>query len=258
MKKRLSWMLVLALAVSSVGVVQSASAENIQSINAFLKPKKLFKTGKRKTVSLFVDVATTNPSNPFGTPSPTTLAKVDFDKDVKFDQKGLDTCNPGLFTSATTTDQAQNLCPSSKIGGGSSKIAIPTAVGSPPLNIDATVTAFNGKAKTLVLHTYNSVSGATVLVGKLSRDPAAGRKYGTTLTVPVPPLAGGTAVITEFQVRVKKSFRFRGRRHGLVSSTCRDKRIRFQARFTYKDGTSDDAQDTQKCKQLRSKRKHHH
>lgn len=256
MRRNMIVVVALVAAIGTVSTVGIASAENVQSITAFLKPKKLFKKGKNKTVSLFVDVSTTNTSDPFGTPSPTTLAKVDFDKDIKFDQKGLDTCNPGLFSSSTTTDQAQNLCPSSKVGGGSSQIVVPTAVGSPPLNINATVTAFNGKNHTIILHTYNSVSGATALIGKLGKDKAAGGKYRTTLTVPVPPLAGGSAVISEFQVRIKKAFRFHGKRRGLVSSTCRDKKIHFQARFTYKDGTSDDAQDTQKCKQLRS-RKHH-
>lgn len=254
-RKPLLVALALALTVSATGAVAPATAQNIQSIEGLVKPKRLYKKGKRRTVSVFVNVSTTNPSNPHGVPSPTTLAKVDFDKDIKIQNRGLDTCNPALFGPATTTDQARNICPDSRVGGGSSTIAVPTGPATPPLIVNATVTAFNGKRRSLVLHTYNSLSGATTLIGTVRRrDAAAGRKYGQTLTVPVPPLAGGTAVITQFSARVKKAYRHRGKRRALVSATCRDRKIFFQARFSYQDGTADQARDRQRCKQRRKRR----
>ncbi len=249
MRKTLALTLAAALTLSVVGAGQFASAENIQSINGKIRPSKLFKKKKRRTVSLFVNVSTTNPSNPYSLPSPTTLAKVDFDKDVKIQDKGLDTCNYNNFNASTTTNQAQNLCSSSKVGGGASTIAVPTGPATPPLLVNATVTAFNATHTRLALHTYNKLSGATTLIGKIRRDKKSGGKYGQSLIVPVPPLAGGSAVITQFKTRVKKAYKYKGKHKALVAATCKDKKIFFQARFTYKDGTSDNARYKQKCKQ---------
>ena len=246
MRKHLIWVLGLALALSSVGF--ASAAPNIQNITGKLSPSKLPKKPPAKPVSLFVDVSSSNPGNPNSLPNPTSLAKVDFDKDIKIQQKGLATCNPSGFTSATTTQQAKSACGSSLVGAGSAQIAIPTGPSTPPLNVTATVTAFNGKNKTLVLHTYNSLSGAQTLVGKLSGAAGAGKFYGTTLTVPVPPLAGGTAVITEFNTKVKKTYRFHGKKLSLVSSTCKDKKIHFQARFTDNQGQTATGTSIQKCK----------
>src|SRR5512133_91562 len=204
MRKHLIWVLGLAVALVSVGL--ASAAPNTQTITGKISPKKLPKKGKAAPVSLFTDVSSTNSGNPFSLPNPTTLSKVDFDKDIKYQQKGLPTCDPTQFTSATTTAQAKSACGDSVVGGGSSQIAIPTGPSTPPLNVTATVTAFNGKGKTLILHTYNSLSGAQTLVGKIGPPAGAGSAYGTTLTVPVPPLAGGTAVITEFNTKVKKVY----------------------------------------------------
>ncbi|MGH2980711.1 MAG: hypothetical protein ACRDKV_01530 [Solirubrobacterales bacterium] len=254
MRKSLVLALAFAVTVGTVGIVGPASAENIQSINGKVRPKRLPKRGKRRNVAVTVNVSTTNPANPYAVPSPTTLAKVDFDKDIRIQNRGLATCNPARFTSATTTSQAKSLCRRSQVGHGSSTIAVPTGPSTPPLFVNAVVTAFNAKRRSLVLHTYNSLSGATTLIGTIRRDRDAGRKYRSTLTVPVPPLAGGTAVIAQFRAKVKKSYRHRHKRRYLISARCRGRRILFQARFTYKDGTSDTARDKARCKPKRRHR----
>jgi hypothetical protein len=245
---------VVAFGCLSLGVASAFTTT--QHIDGKVTPKKLPKD-KRAPATLFIDVSGTT-DNPSGVPAPTTLAKVDFDKDVAFYQKGLDTCNPNQFTSATTTQQAKTACGPSKIGAGTGNILIPTGPSTPPLAVTAVITVFNGKHKTILLHTYNSLSGAQTLVGQLGpADAAAGRvatasakKYGITLTVQVPPLAGGTAVIQEFNATIKKTFRYKGKKRSIFSAKCgSDKKIRFQARFTFNDGTSSTGTDVQKCKQ---------
>jgi hypothetical protein len=246
MRKHLIWVLGLALALASVGIANGAA--NTQTITGTITPKKLPKKGKGAPVSLFVDVASTNSGNPNSIPNATTLAKVDFDKDLKIQQKGLPTCDPTQFTSATTTAQATAACGDSKLGGGSAKIQVPSAAGGPPINIAAVVTAFNGKGKTLVLFTYNTLSGAQTLIGTVGPS-TGGAKYGITLTVPVPPLAGGSAVIQEFNTKVSKKYHFKGKKASYVSSTCKDKKLHFQARFTDNQGNLATGTFTQKCKQ---------
>jgi hypothetical protein len=181
---------------------------------------------------------------------------VDFDKDGAFFQKGLPTCDPTQFTAATTTAQAKTACSDSLVGAGSAKIAVPTTTGAPPINIAAVVTAFNGAHKTIILFSYNTLSGAQTLVGQIGKaDPGsppsgAGPQYGITLTVPVPPLAGGSAVITEFNTKVKKIYHYRGKKVSLESSRCgSDKKLSSQARFTDNLGQVAVGTFTQKCKQ---------
>jgi hypothetical protein len=257
MRKYLTLVLGLVVAFGCVNLGVASAFTTTQHIDGSVTPKKLPKD-KRAPAKLFIDVSGTT-DNPNGVPAPTTLAKVDFDKDVAFYQKGLDTCDPSQFTSATTTQQAKTACGPSQIGVGTGNILIPTGPSTPPLKVNAVITVFNGKHKTIVLHTYNSLSGAQTLVGQLGpADAAAGRvatasankKYGITLTVQVPPLAGGTAVIQEFNATIKKTFRYKGKKRSLFSAKCgSDKKIRFQARFTYSDGTSSTGTHVQKCKQ---------
>lgn len=253
MRKHLIWVLALAVALLSAGTAWAVP--NIQSVTGTFSPKKL-PAKKRVPISLFTDVSATNPGNPFQLPNPTVLSKVDYDKDGAFYQKGFPTCDPTQFTAATTTDQAKSTCSDSLIGGGSAKIAVPTATGAPPINIAAVVTAFNGAHKTVILFSYNTLSGAQTLVGTIGKpDPGpppggAGSGYGITLTVPVPPLAGGSAVITEFNTKVKKTYHYKGKKRSLFSSRCGPgKTLNIQARFTDNQGQPAVGTGSQKCKQ---------
>ena len=247
MRKHLIWVLGLTgLAVALIGATIAQGVANTQTITASVAPKKLPKSGAKAPVSVNIDVASTNSGNANNIPNPTTLALVDFGKDIKFQQKGLPTCDPTQFTAASTTQQAKDACSDSLIGGGASKIQVPSTTGGPPINIAATVTAFNGKHNSVVLFTYNTLSGAQTLVGQLGKGPAG---YGTTLTTPVPKLAGGSAVIQDFQTKVKKIYHHGGKKLSLVSSSCKSKKIKFQARFTDDQGNTAVATSVQKCKQ---------
>jgi hypothetical protein len=244
MRKHLIWALGLALALASVGI--ASAAPNTQTIDAKVKPKNLPGSGAGKAIKLTVDVSSTNSGNAFQVPNPTTRARVDFDKDIKYQQKGFPTCDTSGFTSATTTAQANSECGDANIGSGHSAIQVPTATGAPPLAVAATVTVFNGKAKGIILFTYNSLSGATVLPGKIKNSDAGG-PYKLMLDVTVPPLAGGTAVIQQFDATVKKTYHSGGKSLSILSSTCKDKKLQFQARFTDNLGQLATGKDKQSC-----------
>lgn len=273
MRKHLGWVLALAVALVSVVAASMASAApNIQTISGKITPSKL-PAHKRAPISLFTDVAATNPSNPNQIPNPTTLSKVDYDKDGAWYSKGLATCDASQFTAATTTQQASSQCSDSKVGGGSASIEVPTGAATPPIKVSAVVTAFNGKASQcraiapppqltatqtkfgcIILFSYNSLSGAQTLFGgvgpadKGSPPSGAGSGYGTTLTVVVPPLAGGSAVIQEFNTKVKKIYHFKGKKRSLESSVCGpDHKLIAQARFTDNQGQTAVGTTSQPC-----------
>jgi hypothetical protein len=248
MRKHLIWALGAALALAAIGAGVASAVPNTQTITGKVTPSKLPKSGTGAPVSLFTDVSSTNSGNPNQIPNPTTLSKVDFDKDIHYQQKGIASCKYQSFTAATTTAQATSQCGASKLGGGSAKILVPTGPSTPPVTVNATVTAFNAKGKKLVLFRYNSLSGAQTLVGTIGPS-TGGSKYGNTLTVPVPPLAGGSAVISEFNTKVKKTYTFKGKKLSYESATCKDKKLDFQARFTDNLGQTATGTSTQACKQ---------
>ncbi len=249
MRKHLIWALGLVLALASVGI--ASAAPNTQTIDGTITPKKLPKKGAGKPIKLKVDVASTNSGNANNVPNPTVRARVDFDKDVSYQQKGFPTCDTSGFGAATTTEQAKSDCSDAVIGSGSSAIQVPTATGAPPLAVTAVVTVFNGKGKGIILFTYNSLSGGTILNGKIKNSDSGG-PYGLMLDVDVPPLAGGTAVIQQFDATVKKTYNSGGKKRSILSSTCKDKKLKFQARFTDNQGQLASGKDSQSCTQKSS------
>ena len=79
--------LIVVLGISGVAM----AAPNTQTISGTVKPKKLPESGKAAPIKLIVDVSSTNSGNANSVPNPTTRARVDFDKDVKYQQKGYPT-----------------------------------------------------------------------------------------------------------------------------------------------------------------------
>jgi hypothetical protein len=247
MRKHLVWALGLAVALMSVGFAGLASgAPNNQEIEVTVKPKKLPKT-ERKPISLNTNVFATNPSNPQGVPFPTTFARVDFSKNMLIQQKGFPTCDPNQFGAASTIQDVRDECGDAVVGTGTATVLVPTGPSTPPLQVDAQTIGANVAGKKILLHSYNSLSGGQPLLGQFVK---AKGKYGTTLNVPVPPLAGGTAVITQFGLDIKKkdiTYRFKGKKRAVISSNCKDKTMDFQARFTDNQGQLATGTDTFKC-----------
>jgi hypothetical protein len=253
MRKHLIWVLGLAVAAVSVVLVSAVTAApNTQTITNKIAPKKLPKSEK-VPVSQDTNVFATNPGNANQVPFPTTNAKVDFDKDVHFQQKGFPTCDTSGFGAATTIQDVKNECGDAVIGGGSATVVVPTATGAPPLSVHADVVAANVKGNKILLHSYNSLSGGQPLIGQLSKEKLG--PYGTLLDVDVPPLAGGSAVITQFETKIDKTvYTYKGKKLAIVSSSCKDKKLKAQARFTDNQGQLATGTVTQKCKQKPSKK----
>lgn len=240
MRKLLFLALALAGALAVAGIAYAAV--NTQTITGKVSPKKLPKKTK-VPVSLSVNVSSTNPGNPGGIPNNTKLAEVDFDKDIKIQQKGFPTCDPSQFGSQTTTQDVKNACPDAILGTGTATVQLGA------LQVHAQAIGANVKGNKILLHAYTTETGGVPLIGSIVKSKG-GSKYGQELSVPVPPLAGGAGVITQFGLNVKKiKYKFHGKSLGYVSSSCKDKKINFQARFTDDQGQVAKGTSKQSCKQ---------
>jgi hypothetical protein len=261
MRKRPTLIVGLAVAITAaivasaamagpVGAPVASSDGNSQAIGAVIAPKKLYK--KIFTpASLEVTTALTT-SAPGGFPSPTTHVVIDFDKNAKIFTKGIPTCNAAALQS-TSTEVALQECGNAKIGAGSGQAVI--KVGSNLVPAPATVTAFNGVPvggkPVVLLHTYSTtpVQTTLVLIGTVSNYNKEG--YGPRLDVVVPLIAGGNGALTDFNVTIKKKYKYKGKPVSFISAKCpASKKLKVRSVFTFQDGQTSNPTYLQKCAQL--------
>lgn len=243
MRKHLIWVAALVVALGASSIAFAATQHTVKAKVAPTKQKKRvfgaasldFTTESTCTES---DTCKLNPAN---------RVRVYIDDDLKLSSRGLPSCNPDDLEGTTTT-QARAMCKSSLVGKGSSVAFIAGQKNAPASGIG---TGFNGPKRggrpTLIVHNYVPALGRTVvLVGKL--NPGTG-DYGTILDVSVPPLQFGTA-LAKFQLKIQRTFRFRGKVRHYVSARCFDKNKtwNFKGRDDYGGGDPPQtATATQRC-----------
>lgn len=257
MRKRPSLIAGLAVAVSTAIAASVAFADpivsgndgNTQSVDVALAPKKLSKTALTPvTLKVTTKTGTTTAAN--GVPNPATRATVDFDRNAKLFTKGIPTCEAAQLQS-TSTEAALAACGDAKIGSGAGMALLP--VGAQVFPEPTVITAFNGvpqgRKPVVLLHTYGSapVQTTLVLVGTVSNYGKEG--YGPRLDVAIPPLAGGTGALTDFQVTINKKFTYKGKKRSFISAKCSTKKLKARGTFTYQDGEALTAYSTQSCSQ---------
>ena len=246
-RKFLIGALAAAVAVSVTGIAYSAQTQTAQ-MN--VKPKKLPKK-KRKNVSLFVRVATQDPTSPSGIPSPATRAQVNFDNAFLFRPGVAGKCAQTQIADSPDTATARSRCRSALVGTGSAIVLSPSGDPQNPNAFGGVVSAFNstpqGGRPTLILYTYiEALNFGQPLIGVLKKS-GAGRDFGKVLDVTIPPLTGGAALV-DFRVTVGKPTK-----PGYVRANCSDKnkRLNIKAKFTYANGTSLTARAKRRCRVLR-------
>jgi hypothetical protein len=226
----------LGLALSVFVASAAFGATATQTIDGQLggKEKVKFDKSKFKASSVFVETTTADAADPAAVPPKATKAVIVFSKkDMKFNPKAVPGCDPNAIEN-TTTDAALAACGSSKVGSGTAVAALPFGTGGTRQDHPVTVTAFNRSDATgILLHSrVDDLPVTTVLKGTLA---------GTTLSVDIPPLAGGQGAIADFVTTVQAK--------DYVQARCKDKTIDFKGTFTFSDAAAASATDTQKCKQ---------
>jgi hypothetical protein len=256
MRKRFISIAVLAALVAAAVPVSAALAGetvtgpdgNTQSIEATVTPKALYKkTASPATLSVEVKTGSTTAAN--GVPSPATHDVIDFDKNLSLTTKGLPTCNATQLQN-TSTEVAERVCGKAKIGSGTAITLLPTP--STVYTEPTTVTAFNGVPQggkpVVLLHAYGAtpVQTTLVLVGVVSNYNKEG--YGPRLDVTIPPLGGGSGAITDFKVKIKKTWSYKGQKLSFINAKCpASKKLKYRGAFSFADGITINATTTQTC-----------
>jgi hypothetical protein len=247
MRKRLSIAVVLSALAAAAAAVSALGEQsptltgadgNTQSIAVNISPRSLSAT-KQTPVTLNVKTKTSSATNPTGVPSPAVEAILDFDKETKIFTKGFPTCDRSSIEN-TSTEEAERKCKKAKIGSGTAHALLP--VNKQVFNVEQTVTAFNGRPEhghpVIILHTYGTtpVTVTAVLAGPVTNFNKEG--YGPRLDLTIPPFGGGQGALIDFQTKIKKVFKYKGKQVGFISSTCKRGKLKARGKFVFKDGES--------------------
>ncbi len=232
--------LVVAMGTSAIAFAQGTT--NDAFVDGAIKPTKLDKK-KYKPIELFSGVRTEVPGGVTGTQSNPASEYLSYSKNIKFDLDQGSVCTT-LPPNGSTAQQARDACPKdSYIGAGEAEVQGPGLVID-----DVIVSVFKGPAQNGVqLHTESQGLGqaAPTVLGEIVKSNA-GKGYGQALSVPNAPSTGGI-MITKFNATIFKSSKN-------VTARCKSKNMTFQRKVTYKDGTTETAETTQKCKQKKKKK----
>jgi hypothetical protein len=250
------YVILAVMALASMVMASSASAADIQTLDAKIAPTKLDKK-KFKPVKMTIDIRTgnnTNASNNADQPPTAVRTDVSFPKNLKFDTKAVPRCKVTDEDIANqTTDTAKQMCgPKSvvSIKGTQAEQTIdtnPLVADGSNVKVPVTVTAFNGKKpNTIYLHADpGAIPTKPVLTGKLVKGKG---KFGNVLKVSIPNLGAGG--ISQFKTVVKAGKYIQGR--------CKTTKNPFQSVTTFTDwadGTKDVSNDSTKCKPKGGKKK---
>jgi hypothetical protein len=241
--------LVGALSIAtSVAVAGMATADSVtqngveQYVELEIKPSKLPKKGDGKDVSLFTEVGITSDDPVNKVPSATKVV-LTYDKDLKFNRKGVPTCDQNSVATLNN-EQAKSQCKKSLVGTGDAT-ATCTPSEDPPSIPGVKVAAFNTK-EGILLHSDANLGGnstITLIPGVLK---------GNEITFSVPPLAGGACSIVTFGATLGKG-QINKKYSDYITGTCKDKKLTVDGVFTYASNpqgvNSLSPSDTQTCKQ---------
>lgn len=234
---------VLSLAVALSLLFPTSAVANTQTISVVGAPVK--HPAKALTAASLNVTTATGPDAPGAQIFPATRAQIFFDDDFAFYSAGLPVCTASLDGLSTTL--ARQACPNSIVGTGAAKVAL---AGFTDTILDAEITAFNGRPingrPVLRLFSYtNAVALGTTLTGVLK--PYGRNGFGKVLDVSIPTLPLGSAII-EFQTKVQRSWKFKGRVQHYVKARCATRRWKFAGTFEYAGAASKSATANQTCR----------
>jgi hypothetical protein len=220
MRRRLATLALLLLATGALAAV--ARAEIVQSgdvrvtFHASFSPHVLPRE-RPAPISVEVDgqISTTDGSQP----PPLQTLRVELSSSGKIDTQGLPACRATALQS-TTSELALQRCGPAQVGHG--KFTAELQFGARPILVEGRALVFNGVVDGrpgMLIHIYISRPVKVTLVVPLKISRGTGR-FGTVLTTKVPKLAGGLGSITQLQLRIGRTYSYRGARHSYLSAAC--------------------------------------
>ncbi|HEU4393274.1 MAG TPA: hypothetical protein VFR04_06520 [Solirubrobacterales bacterium] len=169
------------------------------------------------TVHVKGAIGTTDGSHP----PPIRRVEVALNRNGKLTTEGLPTCAATQLQS-TSSETALARCRPSLIGRGrfGAEVEFP---GTAPFPAKGPALVFYGIRRghpAMLIHLYITAPvHATFVLALAISQPEKGT-FGTVLTATIPSLAGGLGSVTEIDLTIGRTYRYRGERRSFLSASC--------------------------------------
>lgn len=207
----------LLISVPARGEIEQAGNLRITFDGGF-SPKSLPRD-RPAPISVHVEgaIGTTDGSHP----PPVRRVEIALNRNGKLTTRGLPTCTSARLQS-TSTETALARCRPALVGRGrfGAEVEFP---GVDPFPATGRALAFFGihrRHPTLLLHLYITVPTRTTLILPLRISRREEGDFGTVLTAAIPSLAGGLGSVTEIDLKIGRTYSFRGERYSFLSANC--------------------------------------
>jgi len=155
-----------------------------------------------------------------GTPPQLRRIAIEINRNGYFSPTGLPVCDEREIQPSTTTG-AREACGGALVGEGhfSANVKLPQ---QSPFPSSGKVLAFNGRLHgkpAILAHIYGTQPAPTSYVLPFSIRKSHGT-YGTVLETSLPHATGNWGYVTGLEMKLRRSFRYRGKRHSYLSASC--------------------------------------
>jgi hypothetical protein len=159
---------------------------------------------------------------------------VDFDKHGTIDTKGLPTCNPNKLINRQVKP-ARKACKKSEVGRGKTEAWV-TWPDQRPVRAKGTLTAFYGKANgkpAIIFHVwaFEPLGTAFIVTAPIVKSPLKG--FGKRVIVNVPTIAGGNGTLTDFSVKIKRTWKHKRKKRSFLLAKCPDRKFTARAQLVW-------------------------
>lgn len=166
--------------------------------------------------------------------------KLEGDKNVQVNVKGVPTCTAGKLQ-AQTSAAARKVCGPALVGEGKTDVEVQFPE-QPPIDAKSDLLAFNGGFKggvtTLFVHAYLTAPVTAAVVTTVKIKNVKKGRYGTEAIATIPKIAGGSGSPTYFSLKFDKGF---------LMAKCPDGRLQAHGTGVFDDGTKASATVIRPC-----------
>jgi hypothetical protein len=154
-------------------------------------------------------------------PPPVRRVEIALNRNGRLTTVGLPACTGSLLQS-TSSKVALERCRRSLVGRGRfvAEVEFPTVA---PFPAGGRLLAFFGKHRggpALYLHLYITTPVQTTFILPLQISHREGGQFGTALSAKIPTLAGGLGSVTQIDLRIGRTYTYRGERRSFLSASC--------------------------------------
>jgi len=216
--------LIGAALLVALGIAAAAAAEVQQQGNVIvafdggISPRALPRTG---VAPVAVSVDSTFKSSDGSDPPPQLQTiSIGINRAGKIYDRGLPTCRVRKIQ-PTTISAAKRICGSAIVGSGHVRVRVHFA-NQPPFTFKGPLLVFhakrhNGKRRLLAQVYGRKPPSAFVLNFKIAQK---GGEFGTVIYTSLPKVARKWAYVTHFDMRLRRTYAYRGKRRSYVSAGC--------------------------------------